>query len=120
MLIGGAVLNLAARSWTFQVSLPIQGWLAVGAIVLFGTVLSFTLFMQGIQDIGPVKSSILAATEPVSATIFSAVWLGTAFSTVDLVGFAAIIATIFLLSVPQKHTCGHTGDSNATDPSEAQ
>lgn len=120
MLIGGAVLNLAARSWTFQINLPIRGWLAVGAIVLFGTVLSFTLFMQGIQDIGPVKSSMLAATEPVSATIFSAVWLGTAFSTVDLVGFAAIIATIFLLSVPQKHTCGHASDSHATDPSEAQ
>lgn len=103
MLIGGVVLNLAARSWTFQVDLPIQGWLAVGAIVLFGTVLSFTLFMQGIQDVGPVKSSMLAATEPVSATIFSAVWLGTSFSAVDLIGFAAIIATIFLLSVPAKH-----------------
>ena len=98
MLIGGAVLNLAARSWTFQVDLPLRGWLAVGAIVVFGTVLSFTLFMQGIKDVGPVKSSMLAATEPVSATIFSAVWLGTAFSPVDLMGFAAIIATIFLLA----------------------
>lgn len=98
MLIGGAVLNLGARSWTFQVDLPLRGWLAVGAIVLFGTVLSFTLFMQGIKDVGPVKSSMLAATEPVSATIFSAVWLGTAFSAVDLMGFAAIISTIFLLA----------------------
>lgn len=98
MLIGGVIINLAARSWTFQVDLPVRGWLAVIAIVLFGTVLSFTLFMQGIQDVGPVKSSMLAATEPVSATIFSAVWLGTAFSAVDLAGFAAIIATIFLLA----------------------
>lgn len=98
MLIGGVILNLGARSWTFQVDLPLRGWLAVGAIVVFGTVLSFTLFMQGIRDVGPVKSSMLAATEPVSATIFSAVWLGTAFSAVDLAGFAAIIATIFLLA----------------------
>ena len=101
MLIGGAVLNLAARSWTFQVDLPLRGWLAVGAIVVFGTVLSFTLFMQGIKDVGPVKSSMLAATEPVSATIFSAVWLDTAFSPVDLMGFAAIIATIFLLAMSE-------------------
>lgn len=98
MLIGGAILNLGARSWTLHTDLPLQGWLAVAAIVLFGTVLSFTLFMQGIQDVGPVKSSMLAATEPVSATVFSAVWLGTAFSAVDLMGFAAIIATIFLLA----------------------
>lgn len=101
MLIGGAVVNLGARSWTFQVDLPFRGWLAVCAIVVFGTVLSFTLFMQGIRDVGPVKSSMLASTEPVSATVFSAVWLGTAFSTVDLLGFAAIIATIFLLAQPE-------------------
>ena len=98
MLIGGAILNLGARSWTLHTDLPLQGWLAVATIALFGTVLSFTLFMQGIQDVGPVKSSMLAATEPVSATVFSAVWLGTAFSAVDLMGFAAIIATIFLLA----------------------
>ena len=101
MLIGGAVVNLGARSWTFQVDLPLRGWLAVCAIVVFGTVLSFTLFMQGIRDVGPVKSSMLASTEPVSATVFSAVWLGTAFSTVDLLDFAAIIATIFLLAQPE-------------------
>ena len=106
MLIGGVIINLAARSWTFRVDLPLRGWLAVGAIVLFGTLLSFTLFMQGIRDVGPVKSSMLAATEPVSATVFSAVWLGTAFSAVDLMGFAAIIATIFLLSAPQKQAGG--------------
>lgn len=98
MLIGGAVVNLGARSWTFHVDLPFRGWLAVVSIVVFGTVLSFTLFMQGIRDVGPVKSSMLASTEPVSATVFSAVWLGTAFSAVDLMGFAAIIATIFLLT----------------------
>ena len=98
MLIGGAVVNLGARSWTFHVDLPFRGWLAVVSIVVFGTVLSFTLFMQGIRDVGPVKSSMLASTEPVSATVFSAVWLGTAFSAVDLMGFAAIIATIFLLA----------------------
>ena len=98
MLIGGLVLNLAARSWTISVELPWQGWLAMGAIVVFGTVLPFPLFMQGIQDVGPVKSSMLAATEPVSATVFSALWLGTSFSGTDLIGFSAIILTIFLLA----------------------
>ena len=98
MLIGGVIINLAARSWTFQVDLPVRGWLAVIAIVLFGTVLSFTLFMQGIQDVGPVKSSMLAATEPVSATVCSALWLHTAFSAADLVGFTLILVTIFLLA----------------------
>ena len=47
---------------------------------------------------GPVKASMLAATEPLSATVFSALWLGTAFSWTDLIGFACIISTIFLLA----------------------
>ena len=98
MLIGGVFLNLTARSWTFSVSLPLQGWLAVGAIVLLGTAVAFSLIMQGIVDVGPAKASMLASTEPVSATVFSALWLGTSFSVTDLIGFAAITATVFLLA----------------------
>ena len=98
MLIGGLFLNVAARSWSFSVSLPVQGWLAVGAIVLLGTAVAFSLIMQGILDIGPAKASMLASTEPVSATLFSALWLGTSFSATDLIGFAAITATVFLLA----------------------
>ena len=97
MLIGGVFLNLTARSWTFSVSLPLQGWLAVGAVVLLGTAAAFSLIMQGILDIGPARASMLASTEPVSATVFSALWLGTSFSATDLIGFAAITATVFLL-----------------------
>ncbi len=98
MLIGGVLVNLASRSWQFSVHLPIQGWLAITAIILLGTVLSFSLFMQGVADIGPVKSSMLAATEPVSATVFSALWLHTSFSLSDLIGFILILTTIFLLA----------------------
>ena len=98
MLIGGVFLNVAARSWTFSVSLPVQGWLAVGTIVLLGTAVAFSLIMQGIVDLGPAKASMLASTEPVSATVFSALWLGTSFSVTDLIGFAAITTTVFLLA----------------------
>lgn len=98
MLFGGLVLNLGARSWNFQVSLPMAGWLAVGCIVIIGTVVSFSLFMLGIRDAGPVRASMLGVTEPLSAAVFSAVWLGTSFSVADLIGFAAITATMFLLA----------------------
>ena len=56
------------------------------------------LIMPGIVDVGPAKASMLASTEPVSATVFSALWLGTSFSATDLIGFAAITATVFLLA----------------------
>ena len=98
MIFGGIVLNVYAKSWTFDVSLPISGWLAFGGIVIFGTVVSFSLFMQGIRDAGPVRASMLGVTEPLSAAVFSAVWLGTSFSGAELIVFAAILATIFLLA----------------------
>lgn len=98
MLIGGLFINLAARSWEYSVSLTPLGWLAVGGTVILGSALAFPLFMQGIADVGPVKSSMLAATEPVSATVCSALWLHTAFSAADLVGFTLILVTIFLLA----------------------
>lgn len=98
ILIGGIFLNLTARSWTFSFSLPFQGWLAVGAVVLLGTAVAFSIIMRGMVDVGPAKASMLASTEPVSATVFSALWLGTSFSATDLIGFAAITATVFLLA----------------------
>ena len=98
MFIGGITLNLIARSWNSPVKLPVQGWLAMAVIILLGTVAAFTMFLQGIRDIGPVKSSMMASTEPVSATIFAALWLGTTFSVMDIIGFLCITATIFLLA----------------------
>jgi drug/metabolite transporter (DMT)-like permease len=72
--------------------------LAMAAIILLGTVAAFSLFLQGVADIGAVKASMLTVLEPLSATFFSAVWLGTKFSATDLVGFACILAIIFLLA----------------------
>ena len=98
MTMGGIVINLGARSWQFDVSLPARGWLLVAFIVVFGTVVTFALFLQGIRDAGPVRASILSVTEPVSAAILVFFWLGTQFTAADLLGFAAILATVFLLA----------------------
>ena len=98
MVIGGIVLNVGVRSWTIPVSLPLQGWLLVAAILLMGTVISFSLFMQGIHDAGPVRSSILSVTEPVSAALLAFFWLHTGFTAADLIGFVAILLTVFLLA----------------------
>ena len=43
---------------------------------------------------------MIASIEPVSATLFAFVWLSTPFKGIDLVGFAMILVTIFLLALP--------------------
>ena len=67
-------------------------------IIVVGTFAAFALYLHGVSIVGSVKGSLLGAIEPVSATAFSALWLGTAFSGADWVGFVLMIAMIFLVT----------------------
>lgn len=98
MLIGGIFLFFVTRYWTVHVTFDLGTILGLAAIVLIGTALSFTLYLQGVSDIGSVKASMLACIEPVSATVISALWLQTAFTFMDFLGLAAIITTVLLLT----------------------
>lgn len=98
MLIGGAVLALLGREWTYAPQLDAAGWAALAEIVLLGTVAAFTLYLQGVREIGAVRGSMLASIEPVAATVCMVVWLGSAFGPIDAAGFACILATVFLLA----------------------
>lgn len=97
MIIGGTALCLGTRAWTLMPELDAVGWLTVVFIVVVGTALSFTLFVQGIRLVGPMKSTLIGTLEPVTAAAVSAVWLGTAFRPVELAGFICILATVFLI-----------------------
>ena len=103
MLLGGITASRAVRSWTLDFgSVSPQGWLAMCGVVLTGSILATTLYLRGVADIGPVKASLLAITEPVVAAVLGMLWLGTRFTRTDLLGFAFIFVTIWLLSVPAK------------------
>lgn len=105
MLTGGIFLFFVTKYWTVKVAFDPGTVLGLATIVLIGTALSFTLYLQGVSDIGSVKASMIACVEPVSATVISALWLGTAFTAVDIAGLAAIIVTVLLLTGKDKpHT----------------
>lgn len=101
MLIGGVFLFFTSRYWQHQVNFDLGTILGVTAMVVIGTALAFTLYLQGVSDIGSVKASMLACVEPVSATVFSVIWLKTSFTLMDLAGLIAIITTVFLLTKKQ-------------------
>ena len=58
-------------------------------IVIVGTAISFTAFVTGISEIGPMKATLIGTLEPVIASVTSALVLGTTFHPVELVGYAA-------------------------------
>ncbi len=67
-------------------------------LAVLGTLVAYTMYLQGVADVGPVHASMLSSIEPVSATLCSVFWLHTSFQPIDLVGFLCILATIFLLA----------------------
>lgn len=102
MVVGGLVLLPIARPWSYDVSLSPSGWAAFGAIVVVGTVMAFTLYMMGVNKAGAVKASVASSVEPVAAAVISAVWLGNKFAIADVVGFAAVISAVIILSLAKK------------------
>lgn len=98
MLIGGFALSFFGNFWVTPVELAFSGWLAFLAIVFIGTVISFSLFLQGISDLGAVKASMLASVEPLSASIFSALWLKTSFTFFDVIGMVFILTAVLIIA----------------------
>ncbi len=102
LLIGGIVLCLITEIWKIKIPLDMTGYIAFTAIIIFGTIIPFPFIMQSIKDIGPIKASLLACIEPVSATVLSAVWLHTIFSLYDIIGMICILSTVIIVSIKKK------------------
>lgn len=97
LLFGGIFLYLISGKWIFPFSIDLYTAFALAAIIIFGTVIAFILYLQGVNDIGAIKASMISCVEPVSAAIFSAIWLNSQFTFIDIIGFLCIITTVFLL-----------------------
>ena len=112
MLIGGLVLFLFTKAWNV---LDLTAWTVIAAIVLIGTAVGFSVFLESVQYIGPVKSTLIGCLEPVSSMVFSVAALKTQISWAEWIGFALILCTVFL-SVSEKRTAdGCVTDGVAAD-----
>ena len=102
MIIGGVVLGIIGRVWNISASLDIYGYLAMAGIIVIGTVLAFSMYLIGVNLIGPMRASLIAAVEPLSATICMCLWLHSPFTLMDVLGFIMVMSTIFILSYKKK------------------
>lgn len=102
MLIGGVLLCVIFRPWSIPAAVDGEVAGAMAAVVILGTVIAFSCYMEGVRCVGPKKGSLYASIEPVSATVFSVVWMNVSFGFMDFLGFLCILSTIFLLAVDKK------------------
>ncbi|MBR4859165.1 MAG: EamA family transporter [Clostridia bacterium] len=101
-LAGGIIMLPVFRPWENMPRISFSLIAALGGIIIFGTVLAYSFYLEGIHLIGATKASIISSIEPVAATVISALWLGTDFSFTDIIGFAMIISTILIISIKKE------------------
>ncbi len=102
MLIGGIMLGVIFHPWTIAVHVDGQVIAGMATVVLVGTIIAFSCYMEGIRCVGPKKGSLYASVEPVSATVFSVLWMQASFGFMDFLGFVCIVSTVFLLAMDKK------------------
>ena len=98
MLIGGVVAAIFEQPWNEAVAMSGDLIFAMTVLVVVGTLIAYVLYLQGIQDAGPMRASLTSPLEPVSAMVFSTVWLGSPITAPDVVGGLLIVVMIFLVS----------------------
>lgn len=112
MLIGGiaavAIWGLGGLWGAAPVApqLGLDGVLVLAAIVVVGTLAAFGLYLHGVSIVGSVKGGLLGTTEPASAMVFAALWLGTMFTWADWIGLVLMVAMIFLVTLSGSKEAG--------------
>lgn len=96
MLMSGIVMCAIFQPWAVMPQLDAVGWGAFLVLAAVGSCLAYSLYMQGVKEIGSMRASLIGTVEPVSAAVTSAIMLGTIFTMPDIAGFACIIIMVFL------------------------
>lgn len=108
MVVGGAMLSIIFQPWRLNGVNNMQGYIATGVIILFGTILSYAFYLEGVKRIGATQGSLLSSIEPVVATVLSIVWLNESFEWWDVLGFSIILLTVVILAkVPKEKSSKH-------------
>lgn len=84
-------------TWTLQVSLPPQGWLAILGITVFPTFLGIVCFLAGIRLVGASRASIICTLEPFITVLLSLLLLGERISLLQIAGGALVIGGVLIL-----------------------
>lgn len=93
--------SLAEQGWSDLQDAGADGWLPMIYLAIFGTVLAFVLFYEGVSRIGPARAASFAMLVPIFGVLASVVLLGEDLAINLVIGGAAIIAGLWLIQRPR-------------------
>lgn len=101
-LLSGLLLCIFVNPFAPTGHWDVNAVIAFAYLVIFATVVSYSLFLVGLKVVGSTKASLISCAEPLASIIAVVVWLKTPLTLMDLTGMACIIITVVLLSMPKK------------------
>ena len=101
-LLGGIAGCFVFRIWRIHYIPNIYGIIGIAFVVVVGNILAFTLYIKGVQLIGPNIAILYSFAEPITAAIISTIVLGSVFTVYDAIGFILIFAMLCLISISRK------------------
>ncbi|MBC8063496.1 MAG: EamA family transporter [Chlorobia bacterium] len=90
----GILASLQGYEWPSQSI----GWVWATSLAVVPTFLAISTLLAGLDRIGPVATSTLAAVEPLATAILSVAFLGERMGLVQVLGGACILAAVLLLA----------------------
>lgn len=97
--VGATVIFLVAALVTGSLELPSapMSWLYMVGLGTISTALAFTLFLHGLQVLGPVSAAIITTAEPFFVAILAALVLDQPIKLQTVIGGAFIAAAVLML-----------------------
>lgn len=103
MFLSGCVLCLVTKPWNCEGTIDAVTISAMVYMIVFATVIAFSIYSIGVTYIGETKANILATIEPLAAFVLSVVFMHVRFTLYDCVGFVCILMITFLLAKEGKN-----------------
>jgi len=93
-----AVYAVAAAVRGVRLPVSTDGWLAILAVAVVGTVMAIAFFLAGLERLGAVKASVYSTLEPAFTLLLAALLLGEQVTAARLLGGALILGAVLLLA----------------------
>ena len=102
-LIGGLLIDVFDPFWKEIPHLDHAGWAGYWFIVIFGTIIAYSVYLASLQFISPTAATLLDAFEPLGATVVSVVFLHMHMGFSEILGGVIIILTVAMMAMATPH-----------------
>jgi drug/metabolite transporter (DMT)-like permease len=90
-------LAIAERGWVQLAAAPLAAWIGLLYLAIFGTVLAFVFFYEGVRRIGAARATSFAFLVPVFGVVSSVLLLGERIAMLSILGGTLVLVGLWLV-----------------------